>query len=239
MRILVTRPQDAAAEFAAALQAIGHQTLCASLLTVRLLDGPEPDLQGVAAIVVTSANGVRALARRTPRRDLPLIAVGPQTAQAGRLSGFAHVESADGNAELLAEALPRWIPPQAGKILHAAGSDAGDGLPRRLVAKGYDVRQEVFYEVTATPSLPVDAARALGEGAIDAAFFFSPRSAKAFRKAVGRAGLETSCMAMIAICISAPTAQALAPLTFREVRIAEKPNRDALLQVLALPGDRD
>ena len=45
-------------------------------------------LDGVQAILATSANGVRALARRTPRRDLPLFAVGPQTAARGAEAGI-------------------------------------------------------------------------------------------------------------------------------------------------------
>jgi uroporphyrinogen-III synthase len=67
----------------------------------------------------------------------------------------------------------------------------------------------------------------MSSGALDAALFFSPRSASVFRDCVVNAGLDVG--SLIAICISEATASALAPLAFREVRIAEAPNQDALL----------
>ncbi len=69
------------------------------LLSVRFHDGPPLALDGAQAILATSANGVRALARRSRARDLPVFAVGPQTAEAAREAGFANVKSADGDAE--------------------------------------------------------------------------------------------------------------------------------------------
>ena len=96
MRVLVTRPLEDARETEAALKVRGHDAVVAPLLFVNFHDGPEMDLAGIQAILATSANGVRALARRTARRDLPLLAVGPQTAEAARESGFEDVKSADG-----------------------------------------------------------------------------------------------------------------------------------------------
>lgn len=234
MRILITRPADAAAAFAAALQALGHDTLCASLLTVRFREGPPVDLQGVAALAVTSANGVRALARRSPRRDVLMVAVGPQTAEAATLAGYARVLCAPGTAEALAEAMPRWVKPDDGVILHAAGSDAGMALCERLAGLGYAARQEVLYDVDAASVLPEPAVQALVQKRIDVAFFFSPKSARAFRNAVSHAGLAPACAGLAAICISEATAAALRPLAFRNVRLAAKPNREALLEALTL-----
>jgi uroporphyrinogen-III synthase len=234
MRILITRPADAAADFAVALHALGHETICASLLTVHFPAGPELDLQGVAAVAVTSANGVRALARRSPRRDVLMAAVGPQTAEAAKLAGYARIECAHGDAEALAAALPQWVKPGDGLVMHAAGADAGRALAENLAAAGYQVRREVLYEVRSASVLPSPAAQALAQRTLDAAFFFSPKSARAFRNAATHAGLASVCASLAAICISAATADALCPLHFRNVRIAEKPNRAALLEALSM-----
>ena len=88
MRILVTRPLEDGKEIAARLAEMGHQALLAPLLTPRFQDGPEPDLTDVQAILATSANGIRALARRTARRDFPIFAVGPQTTEEAQKAGF-------------------------------------------------------------------------------------------------------------------------------------------------------
>jgi len=238
MRVLITRPQEDAARFAALLQAQGHEVLCASLLSVRLLDGPVLTLEGVQAVLATSANGVRAFARRAQRRDLPLFAVGPQTAQAARLAGFGRIECADGDAAALAAAVPHWAQKQDGALLHAASTDNQGQLQSLLTAKGFTVQVEVLYEIVAAQTLPDTARAALVQDMLDAVFVFSPRSAAALRDGIMRAGLAGACRRLAAICISAAAAQALAPLQFRQIAIAARPNQDALLDSLAiLTGD--
>ena len=55
------------------------------------------------ALLFTSANGVRALAALTPRRDLPALCVGPATAAAARQAGFVNCFEAAGDARALAD----------------------------------------------------------------------------------------------------------------------------------------
>jgi uroporphyrinogen-III synthase len=234
MRILVTRPREDAARFAERLRERGHDVLCASLLSVRFFDGPVLTLDGVQAVLATSANGVRALARRVQRRDLPLFAVGPQTAAAAQLAGFARVECADGDANALAASVPRWANPANGMLLHAASVESEHRLQALLAPDGFQVRAEVLYDVVASDALPSVARAALAEDALDATFHFSPRSAAAFRDCVSRAHLTKACTHLWAVCISQATADALNPLEFRKVLVAAKPNQDALLECLAI-----
>ncbi len=230
MRVLLTRPEQDAEIVIRRLRERGHQALSAPLLTVRFRDGPPLALEGVQGVLVTSANGVRALARRTERRDLLLFAVGPQTAQEARSVGFTQVESADGDAAALASLLPPRT--EAGALLHACGVQRADRLSVLLSAKGYDVRTVVLYDVEAATTLPHDAIAALENGLLDAALFFSPRSAKVFKTCVLAAGLAATCARLVAVCISRATADALAPLAFGEIRVAARPNQDALLACL-------
>ena len=65
MRVLVTRPIEDAGETEALLKARGHKAVIAPMLNIVFHDGPPIELAGVQAILVTSANGVRALSRRT------------------------------------------------------------------------------------------------------------------------------------------------------------------------------
>ncbi len=78
MRVLVTRPEEDASALAAALAARGFDALVEPMLSVAPAPGVTPplDLDGVQALLFTSANGVRALARLTERRDLPAFTVG-------------------------------------------------------------------------------------------------------------------------------------------------------------------
>lgn len=225
MRVLITRPREDGEAIAMRLAQAGHQALLAPLLAPRWFDGPLLDLAGIDAVLATSANGVRALSRRSARRDVPVFAVGPQTAQEARAAGFAHVENADGDAKALAAAVPRWL--SRGSLLHVCGEQNEGALAETLTAQGYAVRREILYVVEAL-SLPDEARRALEAGAVDAALFFSPRSARIFLQQAQTLPLQT----VSALCISPATAAVLPDVAFRAIRIAARPNQDALLALL-------
>jgi uroporphyrinogen-III synthase len=228
MRVLITRPQEDGEAVAALLGRAGHQPMLAPLLRPRWLDGPVLDLSGIAAFLATSANGVRALARRTPRRDIPVLAVGPQTAEEARAAGFLRVENADGDALALADAVPRWLAPAAGILLHVCGAEAAGTLAERLAARGYEVRREILYAVQPLTLSP-QAAAALAAGAMDAVLLFSPRSARIFiaeSQALDLSGIT-------AFCISPATAAALPQDRFAAIRVAARPNQESLVALLA------
>ncbi len=228
MKVLVTRPIEDGEDTARQLALRGHQALVAPLLKTLFLDGPEVSLQDVQAILATSANGVRALARRSARRDVPLFAVGPQTAAEAQRLGFASVKSADGDAGALAQAAKNWAAPDKGALLHVAG-EGNDGKLVQMLA-GFSVRREILYAVTAVEKMPEAAALALRQGRIDAALFFSPRSASVFRHCADQENLPID--SVIAVCISPAAAAALAPLAFRRLLVAAKPNAASLLEAL-------
>lgn len=233
MRVLVTRPKGDAEQTAVKLNLLGHRALLAPLLHIRFREGPPISLRNVQAILATSSNGVSALARRTKRRDVPLFAVGTQTAQAARDCGFATVRNARGDARALAAAAPKWATPSAGALLHAAGAETKGELAEILVTRGFKVRTAVLYDAVAVTRLPRIVRTALEAGELDAVLHFSPRSARVFSNCVVKAGLAENCRGLAAYCISKATADALAPLVFQAVRIAPRPDQEALLGLLA------
>ncbi len=232
MRVLVTRTMTDAGETEALLKARGHTAIVAPLLSVHFHDGSQIELTGIQAILATSANGVHALSQRTERRDLPLFAVGPQTAKAARDAGFASVKSADGDAAALAKAVPNWVSAKNGPLLHASGADGEGRLAKMLHASGFSVRTAYLYEVEAVAELPAVARNALTGGGLDAVLVFSPRGARTFANCVNRAGLAVAASSLIGVCISEATAAALAPLVLHEIRIAERPNQTSLVDCL-------
>ena len=80
MRALITRPQEDAADLAAALHARGIEPLVEPLLQIKPVPGASIDLDQVQALLFTSANGVRAFAALSDRRDLPAFTVGEKSA---------------------------------------------------------------------------------------------------------------------------------------------------------------
>ena len=197
------------------------------MLTPRFHDGPEPDLKGVQAILATSANGIRAFVRRSGRRDFSVFAVGPQTAEEARKSGFTEVRNADGDAKALALAATLWAA-KKGVLLHVCGDDAPGTLAENLILRGFKVRRCPLYAIEPATSLPDEARTALQDRALDAAMFFSPKSARIFGLLAD--GLPTE--DLTALCISPATAQALSPTPFARIAVAAKPNQAAILALL-------
>ena len=232
MRVLVTRPKEGAEDSAKILRARGHVVLTASLIEIRFLDGSDISFDGVQAILATSSNGVHALARRAERRDIPLFAVGAQTARAARDAGFTIVRSADGDARSLADALLDWAMPNTGALLHAAGAETKGQLAETLLARGFDVRTEVLYDAIAAPELPAEALLALEAGELDAVLLFSPRSARIFADCVVKASAAEKCATLSAFCISEAAVKGLAPLVFRALHVATRPDQETLLALL-------
>ena len=232
MHVLVTRPLEDGKEIAALLALRGHQALLAPLLEPRFQDGALLEeqgsaLEGVQALLATSANGIRAFVRRSARRDLPVFAVGPQTAKEARDAGFGDVRSADGDARALAEATRHWASPD-GTLLHVCAQDAPGILAESLTASGFSVRRCALYAIEPAMQLPPDTQTALRQGTLDAVMFFSPRTARIFGALADALPTEN----LTAFCISPATGQALPPSRFAKIAVAARPNQDALLALV-------
>lgn len=232
MRVLVTRPEADARPLCRRLEALGAEPVMAPLLTVVQRPGAKAELDGVQALLATSANGVRALAAATSRRDLPLYAVGEATASTAREQGFASVIGAGGDVDSLAALAAAALDPAAGALLHVAGTALAGDLAGALGNAGFEVRRAVLYEARAADELPAPAAAALAKGSLDAVLLFSPRTARTFVTLVMAAGLAARCEDVDALCLSPAVAEAAAGLPWQRCRVAAAPDQEALLALL-------
>jgi uroporphyrinogen-III synthase len=232
LRALVTRPLEGSENLAAALATRGVATLVEPLIEIRFPLPQALDLAGVQAILCTSANGVRALARATRERGVTLLAVGDATASRARAEGFVAVESAGGDVDDLARLAMTRLDPQQGPLFHVAGNVVTGDLAGSLRAQGFSVERCVLYEARAATALSPAAIDNLRAGAIGFALFFSPRTAAIFARLAEIAGVAECCMGLTALSISAAADAALATLPWHDRRIAERPNQPALLDAL-------
>jgi uroporphyrinogen-III synthase len=234
MRVLVTRAEGDAERLAARLAEGGYESVIENLMTIRFradtARGLASFLDDVQAALFTSANGVRAFAQATPRRDFRALAVGDATAAALREAGFAEAASAGGTVEDLAKLVIARLKPGGGALLHAAGSVIAGDLSGLLEAAGFTVRRAVLYKAIPSEHLSAATRDAIARGEIDAALFFSPRNAATFVRLA--TGLDEGCKHMIAVALSSAVAEKLAPLPWRRIAVAAAPNENALLAAL-------
>jgi uroporphyrinogen-III synthase len=228
MRVLITRPEREAANLAQALRGRRHEPVIAPLFRLQMLHPPEGFAATLAAaqtILVTSANGARALAEATETRSKPVFAVGDTTAATAEGLGFIHVTSASGDAAALSDLVRQRLDPKAGPLLHVSGVDVASAP----AFDGFDVQRVVLYEAREAEALPESARAALEARAVDVATFFSPRAAQLFVRLVTEARLIELCRPVTAIAISPAAARPLAALPFARTVAAERPTRQAVL----------
>lgn len=237
LRLLITRPAEDAEPLARRLRDLGHSPMIEPMLDMVWLDGPAPELKDVQALLFTSANGVRAFTRRTGRLDRTVYAVGDATARAAREAGFTTVESAGGDVYALADLVGARARPEAGVLLHVAGTVVAGDLSGLLTAKGFSVRREAMYEALPSARLGLFTAAALAEGRMDAVLIFSPRTGRSFVRLVAEAGLLDRCRTVDALCLSPAVSEAVRTcnaeqVPWRSVQVAERPEQDSLLALL-------
>jgi len=186
------------------------------------------ELADVQAIAVTSANAAPALGAAV---HLPVFAVGAASAAAARGAGSTRVEAADGDAASLARLIVASCQPQHGTILHLCGTEVRGGLAEALTETGFRIRRQAVYRVRPARALSAETRTALRTG-LDAVLLFSPRTALILCELVVRHGLEHCLGATDACCLSGAVAESCRKLVWRRVRIAARPDQDALVDLL-------
>ncbi len=183
-------------------------------------------------MLFTSANGARAFAAASPRRDLPVFAVGDRTEAAARAAGFATVESAGGDVRDLARLVERRLKPADGTLIHAAARVVAGDLAAALGAAGFTLDRAVLYEAVPAERLSATTASLVAGGFIALALFFSPRTAASFVRLAAAMGLDGACRAITAVALSPAVATALRGLAWRDMAVADAPTEAAFLAVV-------
>ena len=228
--VLVTRPEPGASETAARIAALGYRPVVAPLLEIRPVRAPLPPSGRMQAILATSGNAIPALP--ASHRHLPLFAVGATTAARARAMGFAQVISADGDAAALASLVTQRCDRHAGPLLLASGRGQGEALAADLRARGFRVIRRVVYTAASVAALPDTARAAFTSGRLTAALFFSAETARQCVRLVQAARLHEVVRSVEALAIGQPAAVALETLPWRRIRVAARPNQDAMLALL-------
>ncbi|ODA67934.1 uroporphyrinogen-III synthase [Methyloligella halotolerans] len=232
MRLLVTRPESDAEIQAALLREHGHQPVVSPLLEIEFL-GPPMDLYRAQALIATSRNGLRALARLSQRDvalRLPLLAVGAGTAAMARDMGFEQVTEGPGTGEELARIIVDNLDPAGGKLIHLAGETLAFDLKRALERYDFDIEAPVLYRSVPAKSLTPEAAEALAGRTMDGVILMSPRTAQIFARLNRNNAAELA--SLYCFCLSSAVATNVEGFGLK-LRVAAKPSQEELLALIA------
>jgi uroporphyrinogen-III synthase len=237
MRLIVTRPADDLAPLRAKLEAMGHEVLAAPLLGIAFSDANVPG-RPYQAVLVTSANGARAIAQHRERARIvatDAITVGPASAAAAREAGFAHVEEAPGGdvGGMIAH-VTATRNPASGPLLYASGEVTAGSLQESLADRGFKVDRAILYAAQPVVNLPRQTLAAIREGKAHGVLLYSPRTASVWGGLVAAANLAGEARQLRHFCISANTAAAVrGALPHVPVSVASTPTEQGMLMLVA------
>ncbi|MDB5431868.1 MAG: hemD [Caulobacter sp.] len=224
LKVWITRAEPAASVTAERVAALGHQAVLDPLLVVQPLEA-EIDLNGVAALAFTSANGVRAFAALTKDRTARVFAVGAATAQAAKTAGFRQVLSAEGDVAALAARIAARKRELKGVVLHPGAAEPAGDLVGALEAAGLEARLLALYDTA--PVKPSEATLEALDG-LDSVLLHSVKAAKTLALLLRRHPAPQ----LRALCLSPAVAKPLARAKLREVVKASMPIETALLNLI-------
>jgi uroporphyrinogen-III synthase len=184
---------------------------------------------------MTSANAAHAIERHSRRLEvtrLPVLTVGRRTAEAARAAGFTDIASANGAEQALAHLIGTCLA-RGNKVLYLAGEDRAGDLATAVAPHGVRVETVVVYRAVAADRLPEPAAAALRAGEVNGVLHFSRRSAVIYLDCARAAGVLDSALKPFHYCLSNVVAEPLVAAGARRVMIAQSPEENALLELVA------
>jgi uroporphyrinogen-III synthase len=216
------------------LRALFHDVVLAPLLRIETIDDVDFGEGPWAAILLTSANAVRALVpqRRNELTRLPVFAVGSRTAEAARAAGFSTIISAEGSAADLARVTSEQLGAGRAPLLYLAGSDRARDLAADLSERSIRVETVVVYRALAATRLPALARQALQTRSLDGILHYSRRSSAIFLDCAVADGLTEQARGLTHYCLSARVAEPLSAAGVFDVRIASHPDHNALVELI-------
>jgi uroporphyrinogen-III synthase len=226
MQLILTRPAKDAAPLADKLATLGHETILVPLLDIVPRAGVRIPRRNYKAVCITSANGLANEDALQGLYELPLLCVGPQSAAAARVAGFAQVAAHGGDVEGLAKYITEHLRPDAGPLLYLSGAATSGDLQGRLRQAGFTVERVITYD--AIEATAGELAKAVTRA--DAVLLYSPRTAGIWVKQVEKAALQQHMRHMIHLCLSPAVARALPENWPR--KIALTPDEKAMFAVV-------
>ncbi len=220
-KVWISRSQPGADKTAKIILAMGHTPITAPLLKIKPPHKSPPELPHSAVIIVTSKNGLAALAASTPARHWPLVTVGAATATAAHEYGFEVVHAADGTSKDVTQLVKTVFTNDQRPVIHVSGQTVRGTIIEDLRAAGYAAERHIYYISKPVPQRPDLKLKGMTH-----ILLYSPMAAKAL------VAFELNLAHVTAISISCDVDNELGDIPLKARRIAAKPTEQSMLTIL-------
>ena len=230
MRLAVTRPHEDAQRLTQGLVAQGHEVIAAPLMTIQFLNPPELPQRKWQALLITSANALKALENHSglgALKSITCCCVGPASARLADEMGFSDIRVAGGGLLELEALVRRELRPESGPLLYLSGEQISGDMAGDLAVSGFETVRAVLYRAAPQTQLPPVLVQEIGQGRLDGVLLYSPRTARIWQALVERHGLSSKASSVLHYCLSANVAAALPEGVL--VKIAEYPDDAGML----------
>ena len=236
MRLLITRPQADARESALFAEGLGHKAIISPVMEVNCTRAPLPHEAFLHGVVITSRNALRCLERTWDLPDycqLPLFAVGKNSAEHAKSYGFKRIITGPGRArDLLPLIKSEFEGIQRPQLYHPGGAKKAFDLKAPLDKMGIKLIEQTVYETRPSENLSPEAIKAIATQSLDAIILMSPQTAKYFHALIRKNQLEENMSTISCFCLSKKVADALEQMPCKEKLIAAEPNLEGVFKLI-------
>jgi uroporphyrinogen-III synthase len=222
--LLMIRAQDQATDFVADL-GVPNPVVFAPMVHIEALNVDQA-LPEHGTIIFTSANAVQHFARKIADRHAPVYCVGSITKRAAIKAGFSVTRAFETAGELVD--FFRDLPKTTRRILYPRAETVSVDIASALSEFGFQIRDAILYRQSFLQLS--DQARNLIESSPLVVPIFSQEIAKRFQKEL----VLRKPHDLTVICISAPVAAIFNNISGIHVKIAQKPDRAAIIAEIKL-----
>lgn len=223
------------------LEALGCAVSIAPMLRVELLPIKIGDIGQTSGLIVTSRNAIASIAAAGLVAQLEgrvVFAVGPGTAAAAHEAGFSNVVTGPGNASQLCDLIVEkyrhhFGSPDQVQLHYISGEDIAYDCQAHLNAAGFDVCRVVAYRTVPAVDFPSGIEQSIQQGEVDGVILMSPRVACQFFALMKQKGLTIPTKRIRFFCLSEKVAAALPAERAKQAEIAQKPNSEEMLALIA------
>ena len=217
------------------LRARGHEVLVEPLLNVEFLDTGALPLDGVQALIATSRNGLRALARNDSLEQAKSCRCSRwarRRPQWGQALGFDRIIEGEGTAAALVPLIAETCDAGKGALLHLAGERLAADLKGELEKLGFSVSRPHLYRTVAVQSFSAEMKEAMAAGDLDGVLLMSPETARTWTSLLSTSAFFRGGGDIRYFCLSQAVADRLSGLGGVEILVAETPQEDRLLALI-------